>query len=52
VDPHLSDTAALTPDSCLALADRLLNQMIEQQEGKVLRLARRTAICRSRAIAL
>jgi hypothetical protein len=32
----------VTPDSCLALIDRLLSQMIEQQEGKVLRLARRT----------
>ena len=32
----------MTPDSCLALIDRLLSQMIEQQEGKVLRLARRT----------
>jgi hypothetical protein len=38
----LSVTPTLTPDRCLALLDRLLNEMIDQQEGKVLRLARRT----------
>jgi hypothetical protein len=38
----LSDTLTLTPDRCLALLDRLLNEMIDQQEGKVLRMARRT----------
>jgi hypothetical protein len=37
----LSDTLTLTPARCLALLDRLLNEMINQQEGKVLRLARR-----------
>jgi hypothetical protein len=38
----LSLTPRLTPDRCLALLDRLLNEMIDQQEGKVLRLARRS----------
>ena len=32
----------LTPGGCLALLDRLLNQMIEQQERRLLQLARRT----------
>ncbi len=32
----------LTPAGCLVLLDRLLNQMIEQQEQRLLRLARRT----------
>jgi hypothetical protein len=38
----LSDAPTLTPDCCLALVDRLLNEMIDEQEGKVLQLARRT----------
>ncbi len=32
----------LTPEHCLAVLDRLLAEMIAQQEGKLLRLARRS----------